>query len=183
MQSSNQSVSSEQKSSSFKKDIFEIVEMLAATCVVVVLIFTFLFRVVTVEGASMQYTLENGDNLIISHLFYKPQDGDIVVLELDKVFSSPIIKRVIATEGQTVNIDQRGNVFVDGALLNENYIHDKTPPKDLSYPMVIPKGQVFVMGDNRMNSNDSRNFGCVDERNIMGKAIFRLFPINKIGVL
>lgn len=169
---------------SFKREFFDICEMIVVALVVVTLILTFLFRVVGVDGSSMEYTLSNEDRLILTDLFYEPEQGDIVVLELDDLFEQPIIKRVIATEGQTVNITDDGKVFVDSQELQEDYIHDPTNPKeDQEYPLTVPEDCVFVMGDNRNNSTDSRNFGCVDERNIMGQAVYRIFPFNKIGAV
>lgn len=164
------------------RDFFELVEMIAMAFIVVILIFTFLFRIVGVKGSSMEYTLQDSNRLILSSISYKPHKGDIVVLGLGEIFSDPIIKRVIATEGQEVNIDDEGNVYIDGEKIKEDYIHDKTIKKDyLNYPFVVPKDNIFVMGDNRMNSTDGRNFGCVDKKYVIGKAIFRIFPFNEIG--
>lgn len=169
------------KKFSFKGEFFDLCEMIVFALVIVILVFTFLFRVVGVEGSSMEYTLSDNDRLILTHLAYEPEQGDIVVLELDDLFDQPIIKRVIATEGQTINITDDGKVVVDGQQLNETYIHDPTNPKGLEYPITVPDNCVFVMGDNRNNSTDSRNFGCVDEKNIMGQAVYRIFPFDKIG--
>lgn len=164
-----------------KHEFFDLCEIIIIALVVVTLTFTFIFRIVCVEGSSMEYTLMDNDRLIISHLFYQPEQGDIVVLELEDLFDTPIIKRVIATEGQTINITDNGEVSVDGEILDEPYIHAKTNPKDMEFPLTVPEDCVFVMGDNRGNSNDSRNFGCVNEENIMGQAIFRLFPLKSFG--
>lgn len=167
-----------------KREIFDICEMIVCALVIVILIFTFAFRVVYVEGQSMEYTLYNNDRLIISYLFYHPKQGDIVVLELLDKYNTPIIKRVIATEGQTIDITKDGKVTVDGQELHEDYIHAETEAKNhISFPLTVPEGQVFVMGDNRGNSSDSRNFGCVNEKSIMGRAIFRIFPLNKLGLI
>lgn len=174
----------EREGYSFKKEFFDICETIVFSLVVLILIFLFIFRVVGVEGDSMEYTLSTGDRLIVSHLFYDPKPGDIVVVELDEYFDTPIIKRVIAVGGQTVDIDsETGKVRVDGQELDEPYTHDPTTPKSLHYPMTVPEGSVFVMGDNRVNSTDGRNFGYVDKKHILGKAIFRIFPVTKIGVL
>lgn len=174
----------EKESYDFKKEFFDICETIVFSLVVLILIFLFIFRVVGVEGASMEYTLSTGDRLIVSHLFYDPEPGDIVVVELDEFFDTPIIKRVIAVGGQTVDIDsETGVVRVDGKQLEEPYTHDPTSPKALHYPLIVPEGSVFVMGDNRVNSTDGRNFGCVDKKHILGKAIFRIFPITEIGLL
>lgn len=169
---------------SMKREILDMCEVAMISLIVVVLVFTFIFRIVGVKGDSMMNTLSDGDRLIISHMMYEPEQGDIVVVELKDLFNTPIIKRVIAVEGQTVDIDDDGNVYVDGIQLSEDYIHDSTSPKSYNeYPLTVPEDSVFVMGDNRNNSTDSRDFGCVNENNILGKVIVRLFPITKFGLM
>ncbi|MCI9406357.1 MAG: signal peptidase I, partial [Oscillospiraceae bacterium] len=117
----------------------------------VVLLFTFLFRTIGVEGSSMEPTLSNGDRLIVSHLFRQPRRGDIVVIVQPESETPAIIKRVIAVEGQTVDIRfDTGAVWVDGQLLEETYISEPTHMKrDVEFPVTVPDGCVFVMGDNR----------------------------------
>lgn len=167
----------------------------------VILIFTFLLRIANVDGESMLPTLTDGDRLIVSHLFYTPEAGDIVIVNsenghvygadnrletvdgLDKV----IVKRVIAVGGQEVKIDfNSGEVFVDGVLQDEPYINELTKQDEggHSYPVTVPDGYVFVLGDNRMNSTDSRSsmVGFVDEEDILGKVVLRIFPFGSIGV-
>lgn len=155
--------------------------------VVCILVFTFLLRTVGVVGSSMVPTLEEGDRLIISNLFYKPKYGDIVVLRKEQFKDEPIIKRVIATQGQTVDIDfDAGLVYVDGVALEEPYVNAPTNEReDFTAPVTVPDGCVFVMGDNRNRSTDSRtsSIGCVDQRLIIGKAYLRLTPLNKFGGL
>ena len=152
----------------------------------VMLIFSFCFRVVVVSGPSMNNTLYNGDCLLVlGKVFYtEPKCGDIVVIS-KKSFDNgkPIIKRVIATEGQTVNIDfDNGVVYVDGTPLSEPYTLAPTYYQDkmngLEFPVTVDEGCVFVMGDNRNLSKDSRSkdIGMVDTREILGKAIFLFFP-------
>ncbi len=164
--------------------IFDIFEMLVAAMVIVVMVITFLFRTVGVEGESMMYTLKDKDRLVISNFLYTPAVGDIVVLNLPDNFNVPIIKRIIATEGQMLNITKGGDVYVDGQKREESYVHDKTTKKTHnSYPLKVPEGCVFVMGDNRMHSSDSRDVGCVSVKNIVGRAILRVLPFESFGTL
>lgn len=152
----------------------------------IMLIFSFCFRVVVVSGPSMNNTLYNGDCLLVlGRVFYtEPKVGDIVVIS-KKSFDNgtPIIKRVIATEGQTVDIDfENGIVYVNDKAISEPYTLAPTYYEDkvngLEFPLTVEKGCVFVMGDNRNQSKDSRSkdIGLVDEREILGKAIFLFFP-------
>lgn len=189
-------ISEEEKKGRAALGVFEWVESAAFAVVVVILIFTFAFRIVGIDGSSMVPTLHNEDRVIISNLFFTPKTGDIVVLDMGsndvkingRQYSKPLIKRVIATGGQTVEVknDSQGNqsVYVDGQRLEEDYINFATVSKSAAYERVtIPEGYVFVMGDNRGESLDSRMFGYVDERSIVGKAIFRIFPFGDVGGL
>lgn len=171
--------------SNFTKGCFEWVESIVTAIVVVVVVLTFIFRVVNVSGMSMMNTLHDEDKLIITNLFYEPHNGDIVVISHGEEFKEPIIKRIIATQGQTLDIDfDTGTVTVDGKILSEPYIKDPTTKQgDASIPSVIPEGYVFVMGDNRNNSLDSRFklVGLIDKKNILGKAEFIIFPFSRFG--
>ena len=133
----------------------------------------------------MNPTLVNGDKIIVSNLFYDPKPGDIIVFRKDEYRDEPLVKRVIAVEGQTVNIDfERGIVYVDGEPIDEPYIAEPTKePLDFTGEITVDEGCVFVMGDNRNHSTDSRYslIGQVDERCIMGKVYFTLFPIKNFG--
>lgn len=151
-------------------------------------IYMFLFRIVVVVGPSMYDTLVDGDRLLlISSTFYtEPKQGDIIVAS-KKSFEDGecIVKRVIATEGQIVDINfQTGVVYVDGIALEEDYIYTSTTLYEgVNFPLYVEEGHVFVMGDNRNSSKDSRNpqIGLIDEREILGKAIFLLSPGNNGG--
>lgn len=180
-----------------KHELFEWLEIICTSIVAVVIIFTLLFRVITINGDSMKNTLQPNDKVIITNLFYTPKQFDIVVLSENALNSyegekshSRLIKRIIATEGQVVNIDfAKGKVYVDGVELSEPYV--KTPTnraQDVVFPVVVPEGHVFVLGDNRNESLDSRsssvgNGGMVDERYILGKAVLRVYPFDDFGGL
>ena len=161
----------------------------------IMLLFSLCFRIVVVSGPSMKDTLHHGDLLIVlgDVLYGDPKAGDVVVVS-KKSFddSKPIIKRVIATEGQEVSIDfEQGVVSVDGRALDEPYCLTPTNLYEgVDFPVVVPDGCVFVMGDNRNESKDSRSpdIGMVDTREIIGRAVFLLFPsvdkdLSRIGVI
>lgn len=179
----------EEQAFSLKREVFEWLETIAFSLVAVVLLFTFVFRIVGVDGDSMKNTLQDKDRLIITHLFYQPKQGDIVIITQPNSVNKPLVKRIIALGGQTVDIDtDRGLVYVDGEVIDEPYILEPTvymPASSPEFPYTVPEGTVFVMGDNRNNSLDSRNTGVgpIDERYILGKAIFRIFPFDSIGGL
>ena len=179
-------------------EIIDWLEVVSSAVIIVVLIFTFLFRIATIDGDSMLNTLHNGEKVVISNLFYSPKRGDIVVVSrntnnsLQEEDSSqlPIIKRVIATEGQTVDIDFiNGVVYVDGVELEEPYAKAPTLARgDVEFPVTVPTDCVFVLGDNRNESLDSRfsrigEDGMIHEKYILGHAIFRIFPFQSIGGL
>ncbi len=164
------------------RDVYETVSSLVSALLAVVLIFTFLVRMMGVDGGSMIPTLQHGDRLLVvnSLLCGEYEYGDIVIARKQSFDDKPIVKRVIATEGQTVDIDfALGRVYVDGELLEEDYINDLTYREEGTvFPLTVPEGSVFLMGDNRNHSNDSRDssLGTVDTRLLIGKAVFLLFP-------
>lgn len=166
-------------------ELYEWAISLVTALVACILVFIFILHPVDVDGDSMNNTLYNGDKMIVSNLFYTPKQGDIVVFRKDEYKSEALVKRVIATEGQTVEIDfDKGIVYVDGKALDEPYTADYTYiPLDFSGIQTVPEGCVFVMGDNRNRSTDSRKaeIGMVDTRLILGKAVFIMFPLDRIG--
>jgi signal peptidase I len=177
------------------KDVFEWLEVIISALVAVVVIFTVIFRVATIEGSSMENTLFENQKVIITNWFYTPEKGDIVVVSrnadnnatsIENDGNGPIIKRVIATEGQLVDI-KGGVVYVDGVPLDEPYT--KTPTNqlyDVEFPVYVPEGHIFCLGDNRNESLDSRssrigNDGMIDVRYVLGKAEFRILPLSDFG--
>ena len=187
-------------------DVIEWLEILATAVISVVIVFSLVFRIATIDGDSMKNTLHGankltgaiGDKVIITNLGYEPKAGDIVVVsrnvensvDAQNTSEAPIIKRVIAVGGQTVDINfKSGKVYVDGLLLKENYIYTKTTDKyDVEFPVYVPEGYIFVLGDNRQNSLDSRSSkigenGLIDTRYVLGHAIYRIFPFDRIGRL
>ena len=150
---------------------------------IILVIFLLLFRVIVVSGDSMYSTLWDGDYLLLAgNLFYRnPKAGDIIVVSKDSFDNgAPIVKRIIATEGQIVDIDfERGIVYVDGLPLEEDYVNTPTNREEgMAFPLLVEKNCVFALGDNRNNSRDSRSpeIGQIDRREILGKALFLVFP-------
>ena len=136
----------------------------------------------------MNPSLNNGDKMLVSGLFYSPKAGDVVVFKKDEYDPErALVKRVIATEGQVINIDfDEGIVYVDGEPIVEDYILEPTTNKlDFIGPQTVPEGCVFVMGDNRNASTDSRKkeIGMVDSRLILGRAYFVIYPLNQVRVI
>ena len=164
-----------------RAEVYDWIQCIIFALVFCVLLFVFAVRMVNVVGHSMVPTLEQNDKVIISNLFYHPKQGDIVVLRKQTLMEEPIVKRIIATEGQTVDID-----FDDGVVYVEPYVNEPVHDREnFEGKITVPEGCVFVMGDNRNASTDSRDarLGCVDERYIMGRVYFTLFPVKNIGVV
>ncbi|MBE6798369.1 MAG: signal peptidase I [Ruminococcaceae bacterium] len=177
------------------KELFEWVDLIVLTGIVMLLIFTFVFRNIEIDGGSMNNTLIHGERVIISNLFYTPKNGDIVVVSSEVYDDIPIIKRVIATEGQWIDI-RNGLVYVgdsedDMQLLEEDYIGGQYTEDIIAsnfyghhtYPLQVPENKLFLLGDNRSVSLDSRTtvVGLVDERQVLGKALYRVYPLDKMG--
>ncbi len=165
-------------------------EAFTSSMVIVILLFTFLFRSVAVDGSSMLPTLLDEDRLLVTSMFYKPQREDIVVIIPTQSMPKALIKRVVALEGERVDITMLNGqvqVLINGKKHIEPYLdvpmNALAEGQTLHYE--VPKGHVFVMGDNRNNSIDSRReeVGMVDVRSIMGKAIFRVLPFGRMGLL
>lgn len=173
----------EKKKYDWKQNIVLYLHDIVYMLVVVMLLLTLFFRIIVVNGPSMKTTLLDGDYLLLlSNLFYKePQYGDVVVVSKESFDNGkPIVKRVIATEGQIVDIDfDNSIVYIDGLPLEEPYTSTPTVIREgMEFPMQVEKGCVFVMGDNRSNSRDSRYplIGNVDKREVLGKVLFLIFP-------
>ena len=166
------------------RNFYEWVQALVVSVLTVLLVFTFVIRMVSVDGRSMLPTLQDGDRLLVLDAAWcgDLRYGDIVVLRKETFYYDPIVKRIIAVGGQTVDIDfSTGSVYVDGELLEETYIKEPTyDDEGLAFPVTVEEGCIFVMGDNRNASDDSRNprLGIVDERYVLGKAVFLLLPGN-----
>ena len=167
--------------------VFDFVSIVMTSFIIIAIVFTFAFRLVGVVGSSMTDTLHEDDWLITVQKEHYER-GDIVVITQPNFFNEPLIKRVIATEGETVTIDyDTATVYVDGVPLNEPYTKDDFMLRisdEVSYPYTVPEGHIFCMGDNRNGSTDSRSnlIGPLDERYVLGKAVVRLLPFGDFNI-
>jgi signal peptidase I len=166
------------------KTVVEFISIIATSIVAIMLIFTFAFRIVGVSGPSMMNTLINGDWLIVSAFITEPERGDIVIITQPNSFNEPIVKRVIAVGGDTIDIDfDKATVSINGKVINEPYLGSPTTNDEHAwqYPLTLKEGQVFVMGDNRQHSSDSRSpdIGLIDENYILGQVLLRFSPISE----
>ena len=172
---------------SFHLSVYDLVSIVMSAFIIIAVVFTFVFRLVGVSGYSMTNTLQDNDWLLTVHK-ESYERGDIVVITEPNYFDEPLIKRVIAKGGETVNIDfTTGTVYVDGVALKEPYTReDYILPKldDIEFPYTVPEGHIFCMGDNRNGSTDSRSnlIGPLDERYVLGKAVIRILPFGDFDI-
>ena len=167
--------------------VYDLVSVVMSSFIIIAIVFAFMFRLVGVDGKSMTDTLQHGDWLLTYNKSEYVQ-GDIVVITQETYFQNPLIKRVIAVGGQTVDIDyETATVYVDGVALDEPYVREDYLVEKLEYrdfPYTVPEGHLFCMGDNRNGSSDSRSslVGPIDEREILGKAFVRILPFGDFDI-
>ena len=177
------------KDTSLGYELYLNVRTLVFVLAALILVFTFVVRIIVVSGSSMENTLQNGDSMLVWCLGYEPKQGDIVVLTQRSYQEDSLVKRVIATEGQRVDIDyDTGTVYVDGAPLEEDYIKEAMQVPNYGEGVnhvTVPEGCIFVMGDNRNDSADSRypSIGIIDTRSVIGRAVMVLFPFQDFTLL
>ncbi len=171
------------------RELFDFSEILIIAVIALLLLTSFFFRQAVVEGGSMEGTLKSGERLLISDFFYTPAKGDIVVVQTEPALADRyqlgqggvIIKRVVAVSGDRIRI-QNGTVYVNGAPIEEPYLYlDGADRIKTMEEITVSDGHVFLLGDHRNNSLDSRYFGEVDERSILGKALLRITPFSRFG--
>ena len=167
-------------------DIYSTMTDIVACLIFVTILFVFVVRLVGVVGESMYPTLHEGDKLtLLSNFLYEPEVGDIVVLKASDYGNDPLVKRIIADEGQTIDINfDTGDVWVDDVLLEEPYINTPTTRYEgMDFPLTVPEHCIFVMGDNRNGSTDSRHpsIGCVNKDYVLGKVLRIVMPFSRFG--
>ncbi len=185
------------KKNTWFKELLDWIIAIVIAVVVALLVRNYVFTLVKVQGQSMEPTLQNADRLYVNRLFYTPKKGDVVIFVSKSDPNHPYVKRVIATEGDSVYIDfKNGDVFVNDQLIEEPYIKEETallgsyiaelivkgeygPDK----PIVVEKDHIFVMGDNRNNSKDSRELGQIPLDEVLGGAVFRFWPLDNFGAV
>ena len=183
----------DKKPGAFSIGLVEQIELIVIAFAAIILLFSFVFRTCRVDGQSMENTLFHNETVIISDMFYKPERNDIVVIHQTGALNEPLVKRVIGLPGETVNIQYSYDTMTvtiidkDGyaTVLEEPHIKYEGAPCYYNSSTYVEEGTVFVMGDNRNNSADSRDgrIGLVDDRRILGKVVFRVAPISRIGTV
>lgn len=182
------------KKTTLAKELLDYIEVFAFAIGIVILLFSFCFRLCQVKGDSMKNTLLDGEALIVSHLFYTPSREDIIVFHQTGALNEPVVKRVIATAGETVQIKHSYQTMVititdtngKQTVLEEDYMkYDGMPLYLRDMTVTVPEGYLFVLGDNRNDSKDSRHsdIGLVDERRVLGKVLFRVAPFSRFGAV
>ena len=191
----SENMNSNNNKQSSLSSFIDYVEVFVVALSLVIIIFSFFIRICKVQGPSMENTLFEDEKLIVTNIGYTPKRGDIIVFHQTGTLNEPVVKRVIATAGETVDIDfddygkvtitdVDGNEFVldeiDYKNLDSTYAYIKS---DYELPYTVPEGCIFVMGDNRNHSTDSRSLliGPVDERRVLGKVILRISPFDRFG--
>lgn len=173
------------------KELFNTAVYLLLVLGITYLVITFVGQRTEVEGESMETTLQDGDNLIVDKISYRfndPKRFDIIVFPFKYQSNTYYIKRIIGLPGETVSIDENGNIYIDGEILKESYGREIIKPDmlgNVTYPVTLGEDEYFVMGDNRNNSTDSRTevVGNIKRSDIIGRAWVRIWPLSKIGVL
>lgn len=164
-------------------NIYDMASVISVALVAIMLIFTFVFRIVGVVGTSMVPTLQDNDWLLVSAYDSNPQYGQVVIVTQPNWFDEPIVKRIIATENQVVDINfETGDVSVDGKVLDEPYINNRTLNNEgVQFPVTVPENHIFVMGDNRQGSTDSRSekIGFIHEDYILGVVKYRFMSVDE----
>ncbi len=188
-QTESQEADPKKKKADFAQSLVEIASVLSTSIIAIMVIFTFFFRIVGVVGPSMQQTLHENDWLLVSAFCLKHDRGDIVIITqpngIEGIQSEPIVKRIIAVAGDKLDIDfETASVYVNDKKIDEPYLNTPTTDDEggFTYPMIVPKGKVFVMGDNRQHSTDSRSplIGLIDEDYILGQVRFRFSPFDQM---
>lgn len=167
--------------------VYDVVATLESAVIILMLFFSLMFRPAAVIGDSMLPSFSGGDRVACVHSFSGYERGDVIIISHATRMDESIIKRVIAVGGDTVDIDfYKGTVSVNGQELDEPYVGTPTNLSyDIKFPLTVPEGKLFVLGDNRNDSLDSRStdIGFINENKVLGKVVFRFYPFNKIGII